>query len=64
MKLQKYKYFYNKVAVFFNSNSANYWNTITKCNIESKPVKLGDYYLDFSSKSEYIGKFDENEIPL
>ena len=64
MKLQKYKYFFNKVAVFINSNSANYWNTITVCNIKSKPVKLGDYYLDFSSKSEYNGKLDENEIPL
>lgn len=64
MKLQKYKDYYNKVSVFFNTNKANYWNSITKCNVHSKPAKLGSYYLDFSSKSEYIGTIDENGIPL
>jgi len=64
MKLQQFKDYYNKIAVFFNSNSANYWNSITKCNIESKPEKIGGYYLDFSCKSKYIGKLDDKGIPL
>jgi heparosan-N-sulfate-glucuronate 5-epimerase len=54
----------NKSIVFFFPGIANYWNTITSCNIKSKPCNLGKYYLDFSSKAFYPGKFDDKGIPL
>ncbi len=64
MNLQKYKNYFNKISVFYKPDSANYWNSITPCCIDKKPNKLGRYYLDFSSKSEYVGQFDQRGIPL
>ncbi|MDR3667133.1 MAG: D-glucuronyl C5-epimerase family protein [Ignavibacteriaceae bacterium] len=43
---------------------ATYWHTITPCAIDSKPDELGKYYLDFSSKYYYPGKFDGKGIPI
>ena len=64
MKLQKYKDYFNKISVFYKPDSSNYWNSITPCCISKKPEKLGRYYLNFTSKIEYTGQFDENGIPL
>ena len=64
MKLQKYKDYFNKISVFYKPDSSNYWNSITPCCLNKKPDKLGRYYLDFSTKSEYIGRFDEIGVPL
>ena len=64
MRPSDFKNFINKALVFFKPESANYWHTITNCQIISQPVKLGQYYLDFSSKAEYPGKFDLHGIPL
>jgi len=64
MNLQKYKNYFNKISVFFSLNSANYWNTITPCNVKEKPIGVGKYYLDFISKSDYIGQMSEEGIPL
>lgn len=64
MNLQKYQDYFNKISVFFASNSANYWNTITACNINRKPSKVGQYYLDFITKRNYIGQISEDGIPL
>jgi len=64
MDLKKYKSNFNKVLIFYKPNSADYWNSITKCSVNSKPNKLGRYYLNFSSKSEYTGKLDANGIPI
>ena len=47
----------NKVLVFYSPKRAVYWNSITKCNIKIKPDSLGKYYLDFSTKVDYPGKF-------
>jgi heparosan-N-sulfate-glucuronate 5-epimerase len=64
MRFSDFKNFFNKALVFFNPESANYWHTITNCQISSRPEKLGQYYLDFSSKVDYPGNFDLNGIPL
>ncbi len=64
MKLKKYKDYFNKIAVFYNSSSANYWNTITPCAVNEKPSGLGKYYLDFISKADFSGKFDDRGVPL
>lgn len=63
MDLLQIKNLLNKVIVFYNPDKAEYWNTITRCNINIKPQELGKYYLDFSSKSKFPGKFDNNQIP-
>ena len=64
MRIRDIKNFFNKALVFFKPGSANYWHTVTNCQITSRPVKLGQYYLDFSSKVDYPGIFDLNGIPL
>lgn len=64
MRFGDFKNFVNKALVFFKPESANYWHTVTNCQISSQPIKLGQYYLDFSSKIEYPGKFDSSGIPL
>ncbi len=64
MRFGDIKHFVNKALVFFKPESASYWHTVTNCQIFSQPVKSGQYYLDFSSKVEYPGKFDLLGIPL
>lgn len=64
MNLNKYKAFLNKIIVFYKPDSADYWNSITKCSIEQKPQTPGRYYLDFSSKIDYPDRIDENGIPV
>lgn len=60
----RYNHFFNKLIVFINPDKATYWHTITRNTLKSKPVKLGRYYLDMSSKLDYPDKIDENGIPL
>ena len=50
----------NKVLVFYYPEKAGYWNSITKCWTTEKPIELGKYYLDFSSKADYPEKFSED----
>jgi heparosan-N-sulfate-glucuronate 5-epimerase len=64
MRYSTVKNFLNKSLVFFKEDSANYWHTITKCQISEKPDKIGKYYLDFSSKVNYPSSFTGNGIPL
>jgi hypothetical protein len=64
MQFNAVKNFFNKSLVFFKEDSANYWHTITKCQISEKPNKIGKYYLDFSSKVSYPDIFTDNGIPL
>ena len=64
MQYSSIKNFLNKSLVFFKEDSANYWHTITKCQISEKPNKIGKYYLDFTSKVNYPGKFNDSGIPL
>ncbi|GAB4295008.1 MAG: hypothetical protein Kow0098_16970 [Ignavibacteriaceae bacterium] len=54
----------NKVLLFILPVKQHYWNSITKCNIEEKPVFAGKYYLNFISKYDYPLDFDQNGIPL
>jgi len=58
------KHFINKALVFINPEKATYWHTITRCAINSKPDRLGRYYLNFESKLYYPEKMDANGIPL
>lgn len=60
----KFSQLLNKSIVFFYPQKADYWNTITPCNIASKPCKLNKYYLNFESKAKYPDRFDANKIPL
>jgi len=64
MNIKDFKNFLNKILVFYSPDKAGYWNTITRCCITEKPLKLGRYYLDFDSKAEYPGKFTSDGIPL
>lgn len=64
MKTDIIKNYLNKILTFYLPNKAGYWNTITPCNVSSKPKELSRYYLDFSSKVNYPGKFSDNGIPL
>jgi hypothetical protein len=59
-----FKTYINKVLVFYYPEKAGYWNSITKCSIVEKPLELGNYYLDFSSKANYPGNFNKQGIPL
>lgn len=59
-----FKTYINKVLVFYYPEKAGYWNSITKCSIVDKPEELGQYYLDFSTKANYPGKFSDDGIPL
>lgn len=60
----KLNHFLNKVVVFFNSDKATYWHTITRNTLNEKPSKLGRYYLNFESKLNYPEKMDSSGIPL
>lgn len=62
--LKKITDLFNKVSVFYNLNSANYWHTVTRCRITSRPDETGPYFLDFSSKSNYVQKIDPGGVPL
>lgn len=64
MKIKDFNNFLNKILVFYNPDKAGYWNTITRCCITENPQKLGRYYLDFSSKANYPGRFTPDGIPL
>ncbi|MBK7378250.1 MAG: hypothetical protein IPJ03_04500 [Ignavibacteriales bacterium] len=64
LKFKNIAHLANKVIVFFNLSKANYWHTVTVCNIEKKVETLGKYYLDFSSKIFYPLSFDANGVPL
>lgn len=64
MKSTSIKSYLNKILTFYSPENAGYWNTITPCKLMSTPKELGRYYLDFSSKIEYPGKFSENGVPL
>jgi len=57
-------HFINKALVFIKPEKASYWHTITRCAIDSKPNKLGRYYLNFESKLYYPEKMDEMGVPL
>jgi hypothetical protein len=50
--------------IFYFRGNIGYWNSITRCCISEKPDRLGRYYLDFSSKADYPGKFSKDGIPL
>jgi len=50
--------------MFYKPEHATYWHTITPCAINTKPLELNRYYLDFSSKYNYPGKIDEDGIPI
>jgi len=54
----------NKILVFYLPDKAEYWNSITKCCIIEKPLEVGNYYLDFSSKAFYPQQFSSDGIPL
>ncbi len=58
------KNYLNKILVFYLPHKAGYWNSITPCTTTDKPIELGKYYLDFSSKANYPEKFSANGIPL
>lgn len=64
MKLPDLNNYLNKILVFYYPDKAGYWNSITRCCITQRPVELGNYYLDFSSKAFYPEQFSENGIPL
>jgi hypothetical protein len=64
MTLSDIKNYFNKIVVFYFPAKAGYWNSITKCTLKEKPVKLGRYYLDFSTKINYPGSFSKDGIPL
>jgi len=64
MNFKDFRNIVNKVLVFYKPGSANYWHSITRCNITEKPKQLGKYYLDFTSKAQYPGPFDSVGIPL
>ncbi len=63
-QLKKISDLLNKVSVFYSHNSANYWHTVTPCRISSPPDEIGAYFLDFSSKADYVQSLDENGVPL
>lgn len=64
MTLSDLKTYYNKISIFYNPEKAGYWNSLTRCSISEKPERLGNYYLDFSSKVNYPGSFSPLGIPL
>lgn len=64
MQLKDIITYLNKILVFYYPEKAEYWNSITRCCISEKPLQLGKYYLDFSSKVNYPGKFSNTGIPL
>ena len=64
LKFKKFLDLLNKVRVFYKPESANYWHTITPCNITQKPSEIERYYLDFRSKVDYVQSFDINGVPL
>ena len=53
-----------KTLIHFYPKFGNYWDTITECNISKRPQILDHYYLNFSSKINYPGNFDEFKVPL
>jgi len=64
MQKEKLLELLNKGLVFFNPRAANYWHSVTPCNVFNKPNKPGMYYLDFSSKADYAQQFDSKGIPM
>ncbi len=64
MKIEIVKNYLNKIQTFFLPEKAGYWNSITPCSINDKPIELGRYYLDFRTKINYPGQFNKFGIPL
>lgn len=64
MQISKISNYWNKILIFYKSNSTNYFNSITKCCISEKPLCFNRYYLDFSSKADYREEIDSNGIPI
>lgn len=64
MNLKYFLIFVNKALVFYYPGKANYWHTVTPLNKKYNPECFDYYYLDFSSKANYPGKFDDNGIPV
>lgn len=64
MNFKKFLDFWDKGKIFFMPDAANYWHTITPCNINIPPTKPGKYFLDFSSKADYAQEFDKDGVPL
>lgn len=58
------KNYWNKIVVFHDPEKANYWNSLTRCNISKEKISLGQYYLDFSTKVNYPNKTNSGAIPL
>ena len=64
MNIKDLRNYFNKIYVFYFPSKAGYWNSLTRCCISEKPIQLGRYYLDFSSKAGYPGKFSSEGVPL
>ena len=64
MNFNDIKYYWNKILVFYKPEKANYWNSLTKCNISQGNISLDKYYLDFSSKVNYPDNINSEGIPL
>ena len=64
MKFTVFKNFINKALVFYFPGLASYWHTITPCRINNTSKDEINYYLDFSSKFDFPGEFDQNGIPV
>ncbi len=64
MSFTKFLNLWDKGKIYFIPDAANYWHTITPCNIQVPPDKPGKYFLDFSSKANYAEELDKNGVPL
>lgn len=64
MKITDIRNYLNKILLFIKPGETTYWNSITECSISSKPTQIPDYYLNFISKADYPGRFDDYGIPL
>ena len=60
----KIKNYLNKILVFYLPERAGYWNSLTPNTLVKCPTILGRYYLDYFSKIDYPGKFNQEGIPL
>lgn len=54
----------NKALMFYFPSRANYWDTITYCQINDKISEIGRYYLNFKSKYYYPYNFSGDGVPL
>jgi len=63
---QRMNYYRRVFAAYLGGNTSQltFWHGEPQGNENFEPGKLGEYYMPFIAKADYLGQYDENGIPM